>query len=48
MVPLEFKNLNDVEMFNFEIRKWEPRPAMQMQMQIMSTICAQYRLCECQ
>ena len=24
MVPLELKNLNDVEIFKFEIRKWEP------------------------
>ena len=24
--PLELKNLNDVEMFKSEIRKWEPRP----------------------
>ena len=24
MVPLELKNLNDVEIFKSEIRKWEP------------------------
>ena len=25
MVLLELKNLNDVEIFKFEIRKWEPK-----------------------
>ena len=25
MVPLELKDLNDIEMFKSEIRKWEPR-----------------------
>ena len=24
-VPLELKNLNDVDIFKFEIRKWEPK-----------------------
>ena len=25
MVPLELKDLNDLKMFKYEIRKWEPR-----------------------
>ena len=25
MVPLELKDLNDVELFKSEIKKWEPR-----------------------
>ena len=26
MVPLELKNLNDVEIFKSEIRNWKPMP----------------------
>ena len=35
MVPLEFKNLNDVEIFQSEIRKWEPK-------QCECTLCLPY------
>ena len=35
MVPLELKNLNDVEIFKSEIRKWEP-------MQCKCTFCLPY------
>ena len=35
MVPLELKNLNDVESFKSEIRKWEP-------MQCECTLCLPY------
>ena len=35
MVPLELKNLNDVEIFKSEIRKWEPR-------QCECTLCLPY------
>ena len=35
MVPLELKNLNDVESFKPEIRKWEP-------MQCECTLCLPY------
>ena len=39
-VSLERKNLNDVEMFKSEIRKWE---AWQCECKLRA-ICAQYRL----
>ena len=45
MVLVEPKNLNNVEMFKSEIRKWEPKT---VRMQIMPAICAQYRLREYQ
>ena len=35
MVPLELKNLNDVEVLKSEIRKWEPR-------QYECTLCLPY------
>ena len=35
MVPLELKNLNYIEIFKFEIRKWEP-------MQCECTLCLPY------
>ena len=35
MVPLELKNLNDVESFKPEIRKWQP-------MQCEGTLCLPY------
>ena len=38
MVLVELKNLNNVEMFKSENRKWEPKT---VRMQIMLAICAQ-------
>ena len=35
MVPLELKNINEVEMFKSEIRKWETR-------QCECTLCLPY------
>ena len=35
MVPLELKNLNEVEIFKSESRKWEPK-------QLECTLCLPY------